>query len=267
MPLPSNHATLKGTPVSGIVARSASAGIKAEPQPRFLLFWHRQQYEFAEIAGKMLILPRLAQVRLLHGANGIGGDGDTTVFEANMRRDGWILLDPDNSVPAHLSPDGASGYIRKYATESGFDRYEDCFVEVRVAPDGTADFVPNLKARASWLLWCMETGVIAAPSEVAIERMLEQEETRAGRKLALLNAETEARAQAAAAVTRAERLSEALATARKATEPVIAAATSHAEQSEQQAEAKIEATAAQQSAMVDRLKSARAAKKAEVENG
>lgn len=267
MPLPSNHSTIRGTPVSGIIARSGTTGIKAEPAPRFLMFWHRQQYEFVDLDGRMLILPRLAQVRLLYGANGIGGDGDTTVFEANMRRDGWMLLDPDSSVPAHLSPDGVPGYIRKYATESGFDRYEDCFVEVRAAPDGTADFVPNLKARASWLLWCMETGIIAPPSEVAIEKMLEQEETRADRKVAALSAEQAARTEAAAAVSRAERLTEALGLARKAAEPVVAAATAHAEQSAQQAEAKIEATAAQQGAMLDRIKSARASKKEGAQDG
>lgn len=202
MPLPQTSRRTAETAIMGesVGSLTTSERIRLDASPAFVLSVSPEGYELSEIDGEPVYLPTIQKHAISPGSNGVDKGGGIGHLAANLTTRGQILLQP-NQCPGDLTPDGRSGYLRRYDGVQGPVHLE-AWISVVKAPGGkhAAHLSPaGEQMFRKWRLWLMEQNIVPFPSDDWIERCEDRLGERALRRAT----------QAAAPEVKAERAAEA----------------------------------------------------------
>lgn len=198
MAIPSSNPTMP-VPVAASTVSSVPA-VRARPNWPFLLASVPTDWEVDVVDGKPMLLPVLRQVTLQPGVNMVRTRDRTeptdvaiTDATAYAKKRGWTVLSVLDPVtdPAHLPKGAAAGpYLRELparamVTDPVGKLYIDVW-EVPVATPGDEEqaFQRDRASFNRWRSYLVTSGVIAPPSELIKQRLLNRARTHLERKQA-----------------------------------------------------------------------------------
>ena len=158
---------------------SAAAVILAPPSFPFFLRHHRENWRVSHASPKSTLLPEVTMFRLAPGANGVRTRNKDEQPDAGYRQalrneidKGWMFLDPSRVIPASCLPSGVSegSYIRRVecvhpVTLQAGELYLEAWNVPQPAAGSATTFKFDRAAYERWLLWLVESGQIAGPSQ------------------------------------------------------------------------------------------------------
>jgi len=142
---------------------------RMDPTPAFLVATHPRQWIVVESNGKLELLPQLVELAIEPGIGDCDEYGNPDKMIRARENKGFIVLKQE-WAKASDTPDGQSGYVRRFQVQKGHVHHMAWTKYRNVA--GQMILERDEKSYHAWLRRLLAEGLLPAPDSSVIEAML-----------------------------------------------------------------------------------------------